>query len=522
MVPSRSVAAVVCLLIVAAARPAPAAPPRQVTITGGRIAGAVVAGIAVYRGVPFARPPVRALRGGSRRARRGRGAGCDWRPGSRRPACNGGSRCPARPRPRSARTACISTCGRRRQPAAVARPRVDLRRRLHQRLRLDAATWGDAARRGIVVVTIAYRVGALGFLAHPELTAESADRIAAITGCRSYRRAPMGPTQHRRVRRRSGRVTIAGQSAGAMSVSMSWPRRRRAGSFTAPSVRAAASSSRSDRAQLPARQCRARGEAYAGRLARHAAPAARTPGGRHPRRHGRSGAHPVIEPRVLPAPPYDVFAAGPNTTSRSSSAPMPKRRALLDLPMSRAATLRRRHQAAFGHCRRRSGGVSACRRRCAGAARAVRARPALRLGHVGVGSPPRGHGRNTVYYYRFVTAAVPRGLAAGGWGAATSPTSGTSSITSTRSRGHGLPPIAPRRHHGHVLDSLRPHRRSHGAPAAVWPPFASNAATVLQLGDPIALAGVVDVKTLTVFDQVYAQLRGAPVPPVAPPSAPRP
>ena len=34
--------------------------------------------------------------------------------------------------------------------------------------------WGDLlARKGVVVVTIAYRAGPLGFLAHPELTRES-------------------------------------------------------------------------------------------------------------------------------------------------------------------------------------------------------------------------------------------------------------------------------------------------------------------------------------------------------------
>jgi para-nitrobenzyl esterase len=34
--------------------------------------------------------------------------------------------------------------------------------------------WGDLlARKGAIVVTIAYRLGPLGFLAHPELTRES-------------------------------------------------------------------------------------------------------------------------------------------------------------------------------------------------------------------------------------------------------------------------------------------------------------------------------------------------------------
>jgi para-nitrobenzyl esterase len=43
--------------------------------------------------------------------------------------------------------------------------------------------WGDKlARRGVVVVTIAYRLGALGFLAHPELTAESARKSSGNYG----------------------------------------------------------------------------------------------------------------------------------------------------------------------------------------------------------------------------------------------------------------------------------------------------------------------------------------------------
>jgi len=43
--------------------------------------------------------------------------------------------------------------------------------------------WGDKlAQRGVVVVTIAYRVGPLGFLAHPELTAESAKKSSGNYG----------------------------------------------------------------------------------------------------------------------------------------------------------------------------------------------------------------------------------------------------------------------------------------------------------------------------------------------------
>lgn len=75
------------------------------------------------------------------------------------------------------------------------------------------------ASRGLVVITINYRVGVLGFLAHPELSAESGDRssgnyglldqVAALQWVRDNVEAFGGdPT----------RVTIAGQSAGAISV----------------------------------------------------------------------------------------------------------------------------------------------------------------------------------------------------------------------------------------------------------------------------------------------------------------
>lgn len=77
------------------------------------------------------------------------------------------------------------------------------------------------AREGVVRVNLAYRVGALGFLAHPDLSAESGyagsgnyglmDQIAALQWIR------------RNIARFGGdpdNVTIVGQSAGAMSVAL--------------------------------------------------------------------------------------------------------------------------------------------------------------------------------------------------------------------------------------------------------------------------------------------------------------
>jgi para-nitrobenzyl esterase len=79
---------------------------------------------------------------------------------------------------------------------------------------------GEAmARKGVVFVSIAYRVGIFGFFSHPELTRESGhqasgnyglmDQIAALTWIQNNIGAFGGD---------AGNVTIAGQSAGSMSV----------------------------------------------------------------------------------------------------------------------------------------------------------------------------------------------------------------------------------------------------------------------------------------------------------------
>ena len=82
--------------------------------------------------------------------------------------------------------------------------------------------WGDVlATRGVIVVTINYRVGLLGWLAHPELSRESGyhssgnygllDQIAALAWIKRNVAAFGGDPE---------RVTVWGQSAGSMSISL--------------------------------------------------------------------------------------------------------------------------------------------------------------------------------------------------------------------------------------------------------------------------------------------------------------
>jgi para-nitrobenzyl esterase len=79
----------------------------------------------------------------------------------------------------------------------------------------------ELAKKGVVLVSINYRVGPLGFLAHPELTKESAhrtsgnygllDQVAALEWVQRNIKAFGGDPR---------RVTIFGQSAGAISVNL--------------------------------------------------------------------------------------------------------------------------------------------------------------------------------------------------------------------------------------------------------------------------------------------------------------
>jgi len=167
------------------------------------------------------------------------------------------------------------------------------------------------ASRGVVIVTVAYRLGALGFLAHPDLTAEAGgsgnyglmDQIAALEWVRDNIAAFGGDAE---------RVTVAGQSAGATSVSilMASPRARglfhraigQSGGLFEPVALAP---------QYLLVNAEADGAAYAATLgAASTADLRALPAEQFLGPASKRIVHPVIEPRALPRPPWDVFIAG--------------------------------------------------------------------------------------------------------------------------------------------------------------------------------------------------------------------
>ncbi|WP_077921208.1 carboxylesterase/lipase family protein [Spirosoma sp. 209] len=202
-----------------------------VPITGGRISGTTNAkgDVRIYRGIPFAAPPVGNLR---------------WKapqpvvPWSGVRACNafGPSPMQGSPAPFSMWSAEFLIP---KEPISedclylniwtAARSATEKRPVLVWIYGGGFNSGGSAvpiydgestAQKGIVLVSINYRVGAFGFMAHPELTRESGtnasgnygllDQIAALQWVRQNIAAFGGDPAN---------VTIAGQSAGSMSVS---------------------------------------------------------------------------------------------------------------------------------------------------------------------------------------------------------------------------------------------------------------------------------------------------------------
>ena len=169
------------------------------------------------------------------------------------------------------------------------------------------------ARRGIVTVTVTFRLGVFGFLAHPELTRESARHASGNYGLMDQS-AALGWVQKNigAFGGDSRRVTIAGESAGSFSVSAQmaspWSKSLIAGAI------GESGSLLGTRPTPPLADAERRGSKFAAGLgattlaALRALPADAILGATAGRDAPRFGA--IVDGDFLPRPPAEIYAAG--------------------------------------------------------------------------------------------------------------------------------------------------------------------------------------------------------------------
>jgi para-nitrobenzyl esterase len=193
-------------------------PPGQVEIEGGRIQGTVTEDLTIYKGIPFAAPPIGDLRWKTPQPVKkweGVKLTTEYAPA---PMQRGN---PASGKSEDCLYLNIWT------PAKSAKEKLPVLVWIYG----GGFSFGSTsdpvhngehlARKGVILVSIAYRVGQLGFLAHPELSVENPDKVSGnyglldqIAGLKWIKKniAAFGGDP--------GKVTIFGESAGGISVSM--------------------------------------------------------------------------------------------------------------------------------------------------------------------------------------------------------------------------------------------------------------------------------------------------------------
>ena len=165
------------VLIVAAALGlwACASVPGQVKVTGGTIQGLVLDDMTVYKGIPFAAPPVGELR---------------WKAPQPVVAWDGVKECQTfAPNPMQGNgEGCSEDCLYLNvwTPAKSPKEKLPVMVWIYGGGFAGGATSeyeGEAlARQGVVLVSVAYRVGKLGFLSLPELSAENPNGVSGNYG----------------------------------------------------------------------------------------------------------------------------------------------------------------------------------------------------------------------------------------------------------------------------------------------------------------------------------------------------
>ena len=209
----------VAVIVLAATVSVQAQPLLTTHVETGDVEGVIEDGLAVYKAIPYAAPPVGQLRW------RAPQPAASWQ-GVRK--CDTFGKMPPQPT-RPGRTAdmmsedClylgIAT------PAKSAAEKLPVMVWIHgggfQTEWYGGDLWKHLAQRGVVIVSVEYRTGALGFMAHPELTKEDKDGHSGNYGILDQICALQWV--QRNIAQFGGdpqKVTIFGESAGAISCSI--------------------------------------------------------------------------------------------------------------------------------------------------------------------------------------------------------------------------------------------------------------------------------------------------------------
>lgn len=192
------------------------------TVDGGKVEGLVENGIGVFKGIPFAAPPVGELRWKAPQPVK------PWKAVLK--ADKFAPQCPQMSfpwsgAPKESSEDCLYL--------NVWTPAQSIDEKLPVMVWIygggfamgsasEPSNYGDVlAKQGVVTVNIAYRVGTFGFMAHPELTAESDKNVSGNYGLLDQIAGLEWVKKN--IARFGGdpdKITIFGESAGAISVSM--------------------------------------------------------------------------------------------------------------------------------------------------------------------------------------------------------------------------------------------------------------------------------------------------------------
>jgi para-nitrobenzyl esterase len=492
---------------------------KPVLVESGAVEGMAQGGLTVYLGLPFAAPPV-----GELRWREPQPAAA-WE-GTRKatsfaPACvQKGVSMPGEKPPVTSEDCLYLNIW---TPAKADVDHLPVIVWIHGGGFKNGATsmplyWGDKlAQRGVVFISIAYRLGPLGFLAHPDLTAESAnkasgnygllDQIAALEWIRRNIAAFGGDPRN---------VTIAGQSSGAMAVSMLMASPRAKGLFHRAIGQ---SGGLFEPMQLAPSYLLANaerdGKEYATSVgagsiaALRKLPVTDLLGGK-----AGSVSHPVIEPHVLPSAPYDAFSSGSyNDVPVLVGFNAEEARALVDVGPVKAATFAADIKRSFGALPPPL--MDAYPNENDEQARQARLdlERDLRFGWDmwAWARLQAQSGRNPVYFYYFEQKPpFPKGSIHGGWGA--------SHFAELWYMFDHLDQDAWRwsaadRRLAKQMSNYWTNFAKRGDPNGdhlpPWPPFDGDDA-VLHLSKSVVIGGLPNKDSLQVFDAVYGTLRGTP------------